>query len=68
MVGVVVLVVSAAEVVEEVGTSSCKARPSSLTSHRTGVNFTNILQAAFSYKNVFGSFSPVTVWLCNFVA
>ena len=33
---------------------------------RNGVNFTNILQAAFSFENVFRSFYVLTVWVCNF--
>ena len=33
---------------------------------RTGVNFINILQAAFSNKSVLCSFSLRTVWFCNF--
>ena len=33
---------------------------------RTGVNFTNISHAAFSYKSVWHSFSVITVWVCNF--
>jgi len=33
----------------------------------TGVNFTNILQIAFSYKSVLCSFSVHTVWVCNFL-
>ncbi len=31
-----------------------------------GVNFTNILQAAFFYKSILCSFSLLAVWLCNF--
>jgi len=32
-----------------------------------GVNFTNILQAAFSYESALHSFSLITVWLCKFL-
>jgi len=31
-----------------------------------GVNFTNILQVGFLYRNVLYSFSLLTVWLCIF--
>jgi len=31
-----------------------------------GVDFTNILQAAFLCKNILCSFILHTVWLCNF--
>ena len=34
----------------------------------SGVNFTNILQAAFLFKNVLCSLSVLTVWVCNFWA
>jgi len=33
-----------------------------------GVNFTNILQAAFSHKSVLQGFYVLTVWLCNILA
>ncbi len=33
----------------------------------SGVNLTNILQAAFSYSSVFQSFSLLIVWLCIFL-
>ena len=32
-----------------------------------GVNFTNILQAAFSYKSILRSFYVLTVWVCIFL-
>jgi hypothetical protein len=31
-----------------------------------GVNFTNILQEAFSYKSFLHSFYVLTYWACNF--
>ena len=31
-----------------------------------GLNFTNILRAAFLYKSAFWSFYLLTVWVCNF--
>jgi hypothetical protein len=31
-----------------------------------GVNFTNILRAAFSYKSFLCSFYVLTIWVCNF--
>jgi len=34
----------------------------------SGVNFTNILQAAFSYESDFLRFYQLTFWLCNFLA
>jgi len=36
------------------------------TKNQQGVNFTNILRAAFSFESVLRSFSPLTFWLCNF--
>jgi hypothetical protein len=33
-----------------------------------GVNFTNILRAAFSYKSLLRSFYVVTIWVRNFLA
>jgi hypothetical protein len=33
-----------------------------------GVNFTNILQAAFSYESFLCSFYVLTIWVCNFLA
>jgi len=39
------------------------------SSSRPGVNFTNILRAAFLYKSTLRSFSLLTVcWLCNFLS
>ncbi len=32
----------------------------------TGVNFTNILRAAFSYESFLCSFYVLTMWVCNF--
>jgi len=32
-----------------------------------GINFTNILRAAFLYESALHSFSLITVWLCNFL-
>jgi hypothetical protein len=32
------------------------------------VNFTNILQAAFSYEIFWRSFYELTIWVCNFLA
>jgi len=34
----------------------------------SGVNFTNILQAAFLYKSSLRSFYVLTIWICNFLA
>jgi hypothetical protein len=34
----------------------------------TGVNFTNILRAAFSYQSFLRSFFMLTNWICNFLA
>ncbi len=34
----------------------------------SGVNFTNILRAAFSHENFLNSFSVLTIWVCNFLA
>jgi len=31
-----------------------------------GINFTNILRAAYLYESVSCSFSLLTVWVCNF--
>jgi len=33
---------------------------------QSGVNFTNILRAAFSYKSFWRSFYVLTIWVCNF--
>jgi hypothetical protein len=33
-----------------------------------GVNFTNILRAAFLYKSFLHSFYVLTIWVCNFLA
>jgi len=33
-----------------------------------GINFPNILRAAFSYGSVLHSFYVITVWVCNFLA
>ncbi len=33
---------------------------------KPGVNFTNILWAAFSYKSFLRSFYVLTIWVCNF--
>jgi len=33
-----------------------------------GVNFTNILRAAFSYESFLRSFYVLTIWVCNFLA
>ena len=41
----------------------CPLLPSS-----NGVNFTNILWPAFSYKSVLSSFFVLTVWLCILLA
>jgi hypothetical protein len=38
------------------------------TSETPGVNFTNILRAAFSYKSFLRSFYLLTIWVCNFLA
>ena len=35
--------------------------------NKPGVNFTNILRAAFLYESVFQSCSVLTVWVCHFV-
>jgi hypothetical protein len=32
------------------------------------VNFTNILQAAFSYQSSLQTFYVLTIWVCNFLA
>jgi hypothetical protein len=34
----------------------------------SGVNFTNILRAAFSYESFLRSFYVLTSWVCNFLA
>jgi len=34
----------------------------------SGVNFTNIFQAAFSYKSVLKIYNVLTPWVCNFLA
>ncbi len=34
----------------------------------SGVNFTKILRADFSYKSVLRSFYLLTIWLCNYLA
>jgi hypothetical protein len=34
----------------------------------SGVNFTNILQAAFSYESFLCSFYVLTIWVCKFLA
>jgi hypothetical protein len=34
--------------------------------HTPGVNFTNILRAAFSYKSFLRSFYVLTTWVCIF--
>jgi hypothetical protein len=34
----------------------------------SGVNFTNILQAAFSYESFLRTFYVLTIWVCNFLA
>ncbi len=39
--------------------------PTSDTTSTSGVNFTNISRARFSYKSALRSFSLVTFWLCN---
>jgi hypothetical protein len=33
-----------------------------------GVNFNNILRAAFSYESFLRHFYVVTIWVCNFLA
>ncbi len=40
----------------------------SVPPHQQGVNFTNILEAAFLYKSTFWSFSRLTVWLLYFLS
>ncbi len=49
---------------DPVGASRSLERPD----ETSGVNLTNILRTAFSYKRVLLSFSIITVWLCNFLA
>jgi len=34
----------------------------------SGATYSNLLQTAFSYKSVWGSFLQLTVWVCNFLA
>jgi hypothetical protein len=36
--------------------------------NQSGVNFTNILRAAFSYESFLRSFYVLTIWVCNFLA
>jgi hypothetical protein len=33
---------------------------------KPGVNFTNILRAAFSYESFLHHFYVLTIWVCNF--
>ena len=33
-----------------------------------GINFNNILRAAFSYESFLRSFYVLTIWVCNFLA
>jgi hypothetical protein len=44
-----------------------KTRPKTTFRFSPGVNFTNILQAAFSYKGFLRSFYVLTIWVCNFL-
>jgi hypothetical protein len=45
-----------------------KAAHKMLVKLTTDVNFTNILQAAFSYKSFLRSFYVLSIWVCNFLA
>ncbi len=40
----------------------------SATAGAPGINFTNILQAAFSYISFLCSFGVLTIWVSNFLA
>jgi len=50
---------------KEIGT---KAALIILVKLAKGVNFTNILQAAFFYESVSASFSLITVCVCDFLS